>query len=224
MNGAVQGPKVQGVSIVVLGSFNPTIYHPLWFSANNLIRSEERENAKIDVVHKDVTAFATEWFALQVLQERFSVESTDPAKWLPLCDLVKGTFKILEHTPVSALGFNADLHFEMATEKEWHALGDRYAPKTSWQSFLEKPGLLSLTMQGKRPDCDAKYIHVRIGPSLNKTVQNGVNININQHYEISQGEDALPPIELLLRTLGDPWIEFLAYGKSVWNHLLQPKS
>ena len=53
-------PEVLGVSVVALGSFNPAIFQPLWFSSNNLVRKEEAEGAEIKIIHHDVTMFSTE--------------------------------------------------------------------------------------------------------------------------------------------------------------------
>ena len=55
MSMAYQKPKIDGVSIVALGSFNPAIFQPLWFSCNDLIGPEEAKGADIKVVHKEVT-------------------------------------------------------------------------------------------------------------------------------------------------------------------------
>lgn len=44
-------PEIDGSSIVVLGSFNPAIFHPLWFKINQLIRPEEADSAKLEVTH-----------------------------------------------------------------------------------------------------------------------------------------------------------------------------
>jgi len=48
------------VSIVAIGSFNPAIFQPLWFSTNGLIRPEEAASATINLITNDVTAFRTE--------------------------------------------------------------------------------------------------------------------------------------------------------------------
>jgi hypothetical protein len=71
--------ELEGASIVVLGSFNPRIFQPLWLSANNLIRPEEADAAKIEIIHREISIFSTEWFNLQVTDGSFSVECKDPS-------------------------------------------------------------------------------------------------------------------------------------------------
>ncbi len=107
MDTATHDIELQGVSIVALGSFNPAIFQPAWFSSNNLIRAEEAREANIQIIQGDVAIFSTEWFSIQVTHERFSLDTRDPSKWLPMRDLVIGTFTILSHTPVRAVGTTA---------------------------------------------------------------------------------------------------------------------
>ncbi len=45
------------VSIVLVGSFNPAIFQPMWFAANELIGRADAENAEVAVVHPDITQF-----------------------------------------------------------------------------------------------------------------------------------------------------------------------
>lgn len=74
----------QRTSIVALGSFNPAIFHPVWFARHELIREAEADASKVQVVSPEVTVVEAEWFSLQVTTERFSLETRDPRKFLPL--------------------------------------------------------------------------------------------------------------------------------------------
>jgi hypothetical protein len=96
----IPSAKFETLAIVAMGSFNPAIFHPAWFSGQGLIRKEEFETAKIEIVHRDVCHFAVEWFSLQVTGDRFAMQTGDPAKSQSLRDLVMATFTILEHTPI----------------------------------------------------------------------------------------------------------------------------
>jgi hypothetical protein len=47
-------PEIQGISIVLLVDFNPKIFQPAWFAAQNLIRQQEADEATIHIkVHPD---------------------------------------------------------------------------------------------------------------------------------------------------------------------------
>ena len=72
-------PEIDGAAIVILGSFNPAIFHPLWFKKQGLLRDEEAETAELDVTHPDLSAFHFEGFRLEVVKERFIVEAKDPS-------------------------------------------------------------------------------------------------------------------------------------------------
>jgi hypothetical protein len=44
-----------------------------------LIRPEEADAAKIEIIHREISIFSTEWFNLQVTDGSFSVECKDPS-------------------------------------------------------------------------------------------------------------------------------------------------
>lgn len=210
-------PEIEGITFVALGSFNPAIFRPEWFSRCNLIREEEAEAAKIGVVSRDVTDFQAEWLNIQALHDRITIGTTDPTKFPALCDVIKGTFKILEHTPITAFGLNSDQHFRMQTEEEWHQLGHHYAPKESWEELLDSPGLRTLVMEGNREDCDAKRIQIRLQPSIK--VHPGLFLNINYHYTLKT-EDQFDVVVQLLQYMSTEWDKFIQYGVKVAEHLL----
>src|ERR1700730_664887 len=214
--------ETEGFSIVALGSFNPTIFQPKWFAAHNLIREEEADAAKIEIIHRDVAIFKTGWVSLQVTQGNITILSQDPTKPLPLRDLAMGTFTLLEHTPLTAFGFNRFGHCKAASEESWHALGHHYAPKESWGAVLKNPGLLKLEMDGKRENCDDR-IQVRIESS--PAVIMGIMINVNQHHDLtknSKGDETTMPErnKAFLSGLQNNWDGFLVYAKEARNHLL----
>jgi hypothetical protein len=218
MSGNTHQLELAGFSVVALGSFNPAIFQPHWFSGNSLIRREEAEAATVQIIHKDVSIFSTEWFSLQVTDDRFSVDTMDPTKSLPLRDLAAGTFRILEHTPIGAFGFNGYRHFRFPSEDEWHTFGHHYAPKGSWTGIIANPGMRGLTIQGRREDCDANSVQVKIEPSTK--AHPGVFIHVNQHYSLDEKATTTDRIARLLDTLQGSWDAFLLYCDRVCQHLL----
>jgi hypothetical protein len=129
--------EISGSSIVLIGSFNPAIFHPQWFARQGLISDSEADNATIKISVPQVSHFETEGFIMQVVPERFSVTSQPNANPAALQDLVSGAFYILEHTPVTGIGLNRHLHIAMESEDDWNRLGDRLAPKDGWNRILE---------------------------------------------------------------------------------------
>jgi len=216
--------ETEGFSIVALGSFNPSIFQPRWFAAHNLIREEEADAAKIEIIHRNAAIFNTGWFSLQVTEGNITILSQDPTKPLPLRDLVMGTFKLLEHTPLTAFGFNRFGHCKAASEESWHAFGHHYAPKASWDAVLKNPGLLNLAMEGKRENCDDR-IQIRIESSPAHLIVMGIMIAVNQHHDLtknSQGDEIAMQErnKAFLSSLQNGWDGFLAYAKEAQNHLL----
>lgn len=205
-------------SIVLVGSFNPAIFQPFWFSSNGLIRKEEAEAATVDLIHSQATIFSTPWFLLKADQSRFSVETADPGMVMPLRDLALFTFQILEHTPLKYFGFNTHDLFRMPSEEAWHQVGHTLAPKAAWDGIVENPGMRLLIIQGKRKNCDAEYVQTRVEPS--PKVKTGLYIATNQHYDFDSIKDEAQSIteRLAIRLNGD-WENFLSYSEGVSRHL-----
>src|SRR6184192_974106 len=119
MESSAEREEFRSASLVALGSFNPAIFQPQWLGATKLIRQEEADKATIEVVHPEMTVFSTEWFKIEVTSGRFAILTDDPTKHLPLRDLAIGVFRVLEHTPITAMGFNSIHHFAMGSSEEW---------------------------------------------------------------------------------------------------------
>jgi hypothetical protein len=189
--------EIWGGSIVVVGSFAPATFHPAWLEQHNLIRKEEANRTKVEFVHSEVALLELGWAKLQVQQERLLIISTDPSQLLPMRDLIAGLLTLLEHTPVKQLGFNREAHIRMPSEAEWHRVGDQLVPKTIWQRCLDgRVGMRSLTVEGQRPGSEAKYVRVRIEPSMQVT-PHGVFIHFNEHHEfpdLTRASEVIPLI------------------------------
>ena len=179
----MRAPEVESAAIVMIGSFNPAIFQPRWLGTQQLIRPEEAEKAKITIIHAEVADFSTEWFQLQVLQNRFQLASTDPRQYSPLRDLAAAIFAILPHTPVTALGLNRQFHFKMPSRDAWHAIGHLLAPKEPWHRIMDTPGLRALMMEGRRKDAKGGTLHVKVEPSV--SVEYGLYIDINEEFKAS---------------------------------------
>jgi len=206
-------PEIDSVAIVVIGSFNPAILHPLWFSQNGLIREQEGQNAEIQIVHREASIFKTEWFSLQVTKDRFFLAASDPTMHLPARDLALGTFRLLEHTPLTAFGLNRIQEFRIDSEDEWHAIGDQLAPKDKWWDFMIRPGMRSLTIEGKRQKSDSDRIQIHIEPVPRE--MHGVVIRVNEHYslEADSYKTVASQHERLANVLTNAWVDFMSYAE-----------
>ncbi len=184
--------EVNGTSVVLTGSFNPTIFQPQWFARQNLLPAEECEKAEIKVIAPQMCEFQTERFIIQVISERFAVLSKPDANPALLRDLAAGTFFTLEHTPLKALGLNRDMHFALPSEEVWHQIGDTLVPKDVWKRVLKgRIGMRALLVQAEVPGFpdekqESTRLWVRIEPS--SLVKFGLYIQVNEHFEAPKAE------------------------------------
>jgi hypothetical protein len=217
-------PQREMFSIVVLGDFNPAIFHPLWFSNNNLLPAEEAEKAEIAVIAKEIASFVIGGIAIQVEGVRLGFTINEPQNEPVLRDVLIGTLTLLEHTPLRAIGFNRDMIFDVGSKEVRNEIGFRLVPKESWQPFLETEGMRSLTVQGKRPDCKADFIQVQVSPSAESP--SGILTAFNQHYrlETDARKDPRQRHAEALRALSEDWRSFISYARNAVEKLLWPTS
>ncbi len=227
----------EGASIVVIGNFNPAIFHPLWFDNCQLIAAEEAEVAKEVIVTDDFTSFTLPWCRVQVFADRFCVETTDSAKIIPLQDLVAGTFAMLEHCPIKAFGLNRHFHVQLDSNEKWHALGHLLAPKTVWEEVIDSPGTRSVSIWGERSVVGSTQTRLQARFEPSTKLKDGVFFELNRHYNIeakpteslaTENLSENPPqsaatdgTSVLLETLADSWKEFLKESESVVSHVLK---
>jgi hypothetical protein len=193
--------ELSGITVVGVGPFNPAIFQPRWFADNELLADTDAEDAQDQlVVTPQLTVFTGGWLSVQVTREQAVFATVEDARELELRDLVKNVFELLPHTPVSAVGINADNHFRVDSEDAWHELGDVVLPKDRWdplfvgddQEWLTRSGdkvsgLRSMTVESWRPN-RRDYVRVQVEPSTRIT-PNGVYAGINAHYQLTYDEE-----------------------------------
>lgn len=177
-------------SIVAVGAFNPAIVTPDWLEHNGLLGSsdaaEARDSPSLLVSHQ-ASMIETHWFALQVLNNQFSLTSKS-ALSPAFKDLAVGIFTLLPHMPVTAVGLNFMGHFAMRSVDDYHRVGDVFAPKAIWDSIFDSrennAGLANMSIRvqhAKRnePKPPPDEIRVQIQPSAKIT--NGIYLLYNNH-------------------------------------------
>lgn len=184
-------PLVDGVSIVLVGSFNPRIFHPGWFEGQQLIGPREAQAAAESddlIVTTQFSRFVADWLLCTVFPEKLELSTLKADAVESLRDVAQGALGILEHTPVQAFGLNRNVHYQLPTEEGWHRLGDTLVPKEFWSSVLPgHVGMQSLSVLGE-PRTDPKgQIRVTTEPSVE--FHPGVYISINDHYIVPPQDD-----------------------------------
>ncbi len=180
----VPDPEIEGLGLVLRGSFNPSIFQPAWFVAQNLLMQREGDSAKIEIIRPEVVGFSTERFAFYGDDSRLRITTDNRSAFDQIRDLFVSTLELLPHTPVQKLGINLNIHYRMPDREVWNALGNMLTPKEIWIDVLTKPGMLDVYVRGDRTDGHSGAINVKIEPST--SVDPGVYFNINDHYEFDE--------------------------------------
>lgn len=210
--------KTRGYLIVVRGGFTPQIFHPSWFASKGLIGQKEADTAKVNIVHESVASFDLDWANLQVLADRFTVSTSDDGHEKALRDFVIGTFKLLMHTPITAVGINQTVHFQVEDNETWHKIGHKLAPKEPiWNSILTEPGTKSLIIEGKHSDANKGYTLVKVEPSSH--FPNSIYVEINDHFKV--GEDSKGNGAELSTLLENVWEKSATNSNQIIENLIK---
>jgi hypothetical protein len=218
----IRQPELEGASFVAIGSFNPTIFQPRWLGAQQLIRPEEAENAKITVIQAEIADFSTGWFQLQVLQNRLQLASQDPRQYGPLRDLASALFVLLPHTPVKLVGVTRTFHFKMPSIEAWHTVGHVLAPKEVWNELLVQPGLRAIVVQGARKDAPSGgRVHVKIEPSTK--VELGLYVEVNEEFQAPTNDDSalVDGSNWVSNRLTEHWEPIIRFAETVADRFLR---
>ena len=166
-------------SIVALGKFNPQIFSPTWLALEGLISKQEALDSNTKLSARGISIFTTGWFNMEVTDERFKVSTNQNSYFAMLRDLTQGIFTILGHTPVRALGLNFNCHLRCYDKNDLDKLLQGLAPLSAWSSFLQSPTLERFAIRQTFENC-----LLRVAIEKSTTVENGVFIDVNNHYEL----------------------------------------
>jgi hypothetical protein len=204
------------LSIVVIGEFNPTIFQPAWFGTQELIRQGEADAATVEIVHRDVSIFTTEWLRVQVTRDRLHVQTERESDFDALRDLVVGTLSLLRHTPTRVVGVNHDATIRFQDRDQYDNLGWRLSPRELWDEVLQRPGVALLQEQGERPDKYAGYIRVKVEPILDNSMRSVVGVN--DHFILSRNPSAAST-DTTIQLLMDEWKPIASRAAQIIDHV-----
>ena len=185
-------PEISGVTIVLVGQFNPPIFTPAWFTLHGLLPRGAEEAAQLQVAHPQLTVFTSDWLRLEVTGSRFRVETLQ-VPYIRLLDFVLRVFKeTLPNTPAMAVGINRDVHFQVQSLTVRDRIGRTLAPVEPWGPWKDAlgadgkhGGMTSLTMSQIDPEGRPRggNINVKVEPSTRiGQAGTGVYIGVNDHY------------------------------------------
>lgn len=172
----------ESANIVLVGSFNPAIFHPDWLLRHDLISKDDHKGAKVEIIHNQLSKFSLEWLLIDVLHEKFVARTDDSSYFDAIRDLMCSIIKILEHMPINQMGMNLNLSYKINDEALWHKIGDNLVPKGYWEALPERVGMKAVHVQSPRPDDLKGYVQVKVAPM--KRGFNGVHFDVNNHIEL----------------------------------------
>lgn len=208
--------KREEASIVLIGTFNPSMFHPGWFASRGLVRPEDLKDCQIEILHADLAIFWFEWIHFVIERRRFQAKIRENAYYEQLRDLVAGTLSILEDVSISAIGLNHEMHFQSSSEEAYHAFGDMVAPKEVWKDLRDgQYGLSKMVMEYKR-EKPPGFIRTIIAPSGEfKAPVQGLYFETNNHYENVEKDT-----KSILGILQDRWEEDIRNSLEFTQNLL----
>ena len=178
-------------SIVLLGNFNPSIFHPAWFASKGLIPDCESESAKIEVVTTEITRFEIgDWLKVEILRNRCEFKTFKKPYFPILKDLVISIFNILKETPIDAVGFNIIYGLSLVNKQNYFSFGNKLAPLSIWDDFMLEPRLNHLEIVSMKQDGDNFVRRIDISPANPEFKLNfGVSANVNNHLALTDGSN-----------------------------------
>ncbi|WP_339673888.1 hypothetical protein [Dasania marina] len=207
------------LNLVIIGSFNPAIFHPEWFSKHGIISEAEAEAASLEVCHPDVAKFSTSWFALEVTQTRFLIASNSTSRSEEIRDIVVNVFMILSESPITALGINSNFEYRCKDVDSWHKVGHLLTPKINWlppfPKLTEKDvGMRVVEVQYPRADELPGFIRVSVAPTKPEPSPELV-FKVNSHIDFKELVEI--PVSQLI---GDVWEDTMDVSKTIVNSVL----
>ncbi|MBX3429851.1 MAG: hypothetical protein KF779_09735 [Hyphomonadaceae bacterium] len=199
-------PQIQAANIVVRGTFNPAIFSPAWFALNKVITPQELTAASVEIVHADISRFSINPIKVAVVQDSVTVECLQEP-YIRLAEFVLHTFRLLHHTPVSQVGINYQVHFNLSSWEQRVNVGRALAPLDPWGAWgkaIESAntpsttgGMNSLTMQQNAPDGRSGHRWIRVEPSSQLDPHTGIFMGTNDHYNITTADQLNSVAELI---------------------------
>jgi hypothetical protein len=161
------------------------------------------------------------WAKIEVTKNRFEIKTTKEPYFEPIRDLIVSIFTILKETPIKMLGINHTLHFAMNDEQKYYEFGNKLAPLENWSYLFKKPKIIHLEVfEEQRLDGLKGNYRVRVLPSdLLDSINFGVSINLNDHYDVSSPDKEQSGE--LVKLLQENWNNSIELARNISDGLLK---
>ena len=172
-------------SIVLIGGFNPLIFHPFWMLQKGLISEKDVATDKI-LVHEQMTHFQIgDWLEFNVNKNRCEFKIHSEEYVVIMLDLIKGTLNALPETPIMSIGINRGCILKIENERDYYKIGATLAPLEMWADSFSKPRLRTIAVEDTTSDqFSGKTRCVIIKPVEVEKVPFAIDVNMNNHYDL----------------------------------------
>jgi hypothetical protein len=212
--------EIETLSIVLIGDFNPIILQPFWLANKGLIRENEAENAKVEVIHEEVVKYSIDdWAYLEATKNRFEVKTSKKPYFEIIKDLTSSIFKILRETPIKSLGVNHIYDCKMPNEESYIKLGHKLTPLSFWDENFNDPRLNALELiETKRKDTEKGHRRLRVTPT-GPELKFGVSVNVNNHFDLKIEKGYINAFSQLEKYWENSFIDAEAIAKNLFTLL-----
>lgn len=211
--------EIEGINLVLLGAFNPAIFHPTWFVQQNISSDSEIDLQKVKSVSVEVTEVQIGSIALSCVPDRFTLDITNMGYAEKLLDLACNVLSLLPHIPVRACGINHRVHYRLPSVEYWHTVGHTLAPKTGiWDDLYDKAGMQQLGITGFKKETAIK-INTVIQPS--SRIQPGIYINANTHCQMDSDDEVVGGALRIRDFIKTNWGSAIVAGRDAGNKIFE---
>ena len=182
----VRHPVSAGNSIILVGQFAPWSCRPERLAKEGVFSLDDLTDPTNVLITAEYVQFTLPWLQFAVDPQRVQL-ATDESPHIRVHDFALSFLATLGPAPVAALGINRYSHYKCDSIEEWHKIGDRFAPKKPWGTFMDgegplKPGLRSILFEKPRREPKPGFTRVKLEPSI--LASPGIFIEVNDHYEL----------------------------------------
>lgn len=215
--------QIHTASVVFVGEFNPVIIQPFWLANKKLIREQEAQDAKVEIIHNEIVKFEIDWARIEITKNRFEIRTSQEPYFEPMKDLVISIFEILKETPISALGINHLKYYAIPNYDLYYNFGDKLVPLNNWTKIFNDPRMMFLEIvDQKRKDGLKGMFRVRVQPSdIKLSTSFGVLLTFNDQFDLNTNEDGRHGE--LVQILGKQWkpsqIQSTEVAEVIWSKI-----
>lgn len=172
-------------SVVLLGRFNPLIFHPLWLLKKRLIPESDVVNKQI-VINSQVSQYPIgDWMQMTVTPDRCEFKIQKPERIVVMKDLIMGTLNSLPETPILAMGINRGNIINLGDAGSFYKFGSKLAILDIWKDCLHTPRLRDIIIEDVEKTVEGEEIvrrRIQIKSAEIKDQQFCIDVNLNNHY------------------------------------------